>query len=70
MSASVDTEPTTDISEKPPLQLEIQVETPQACLREVIVTIPRSDVDRYLKDAYDELVPEAQVPGFRAGRAP
>ncbi|MCP4501973.1 MAG: trigger factor, partial [Deltaproteobacteria bacterium] len=40
------------------------------CLREVIVTIPQAEVQRYLKDAYDELVPEAQVPGFRSGRAP
>ena len=34
------------------------------------MTIPQSEVQRYLKEAYDELVPEAQVPGFRSGRAP
>ncbi|TWU10507.1 trigger factor [Allorhodopirellula heiligendammensis] len=72
MSTSVDTDPTaTDESlGKAPLQLEVTVEKPQACLREVVVTIPRGEVDRYLKEAYDELVPDAQVPGFRAGRAP
>lgn len=72
MSTSVDTDPTaTDESlDKAPLQLEVTVEKPQACLREVVVSIPRSEVDRYLKEAYDELVPDAQVPGFRAGRAP
>lgn len=56
--------------EKAPIQLEIKVESPQACLREVVVTIPQAEVQRYLKEAYDELVPEAQVPGFRSGRAP
>lgn len=55
---------------KQPIQLEIKVESPQACLREVVVTIPQAEVQRYLKEAYDELVPEAQVPGFRSGRAP
>ncbi|QDS92692.1 Trigger factor [Roseimaritima multifibrata] len=52
------------------LQLDIKVESPQACLRHVVVTIPRAEVERYLQKEYDELVPEAQVPGFRAGRAP
>ncbi|MGB0599410.1 MAG: trigger factor [Rubripirellula sp.] len=56
--------------EKPPIQLDVKVESPQACLREVIVTIPEGEVQRYLREAYDELVPEAQVPGFRSGRAP
>ena len=60
--------PPTD--EKPPIQLSVDVEKPQACVRQVVVTIPHSEVERYMKEAYDELVPEAQVPGFRAGRAP
>jgi trigger factor len=72
MSTSVDTEltATEESPDKAPLQLEVTVEKPQACLREVVVSIPRAEVDRYLKEAYDELVPEAQVPGFRSGRAP
>lgn len=53
-----------------PLKLDMTVESPQACLRHVVVTIPREEIERYLKKEYDELVPEAQVPGFRAGRAP
>lgn len=70
MSTSTET-PTTDVAEeKPKLQLDIKVDSPQACLREVIVTIPHGEVERYMKEAYDELVPEAQVPGFRSGRAP
>ena len=56
--------------EQPPLKMDVKVQSPQACLRDVVVTVPREEVQRYLKKAYDELVPEAQVPGFRAGRAP
>lgn len=70
MSTSTETATTDQNDEKPPIQLEVQVESPQSCLREVVVTIPQTEVQRYLKDAYDELVPEAQVPGFRSGRAP
>ena len=69
MSTSTENE-VAEAQEKAPIQLEVKVESPQACLREVVVTIPEVEVQRYLKDAYDELVPEAQVPGFRSGRAP
>ncbi|MFK8115034.1 MAG: trigger factor [Rubripirellula sp.] len=61
---------TPDVEEKAPIQLDVKIESPQACLREVVVTIPQAEVQRYLKEAYDDLVPEAQVPGFRSGRAP
>ena len=56
--------------ETKPIQMEVTVESPQPCLREVVVTIPNVEVQRYMKDAYDEILPEANVPGFRAGRAP
>lgn len=69
MSTSAETEFAAQ-DEKTPIQLEVKVESPQACLRDVIVTIPQTEVQRYMKEAYDELVPEAQVPGFRSGRAP
>ena len=70
MSTSTEPQSADAIEEKQPIQLDVKVESPQACLREVIVTIPQTEVQRYLKEAYDELVPEAQVPGFRSGRAP
>lgn len=69
MSSSTETQ-SSDVFEKQPLNLDVKVESPQACLREIVVTIPQAEVKRYLKEAYDELVPEAQVPGFRSGRAP
>lgn len=69
MSTSTETE-SAPSSDPQPLQLSVEVKSPQACLREVLVTIPRAEVQRYFKEAYDELVPDAQVPGFRSGRAP
>ncbi|QDT58745.1 Trigger factor [Stieleria bergensis] len=67
MSSSIETSENT---EQTPLQLDVQVQSPEACVREVVVTVPESEVKRYLKEAYDKLVPDAQVPGFRDGRAP
>lgn len=63
--SSVDT-----VAEKTPLKLELKVDSPHPCLRHVVVTIPREEVQRYMREAFDEMVPDAQVPGFRAGRAP
>ena len=70
MSTSTEPAATDAGDEKKPIKLDVKVESPQACLRQVVVTIPQPEVQRYMKEAYDELVPEAQVPGFRAGRAP
>ena len=56
--------------EKQKLSLDIKVSEPNACQRHVTVTISREDVDRYLNEAYSELMPTASVPGFRSGRAP
>jgi trigger factor len=56
--------------EAEPLELEIQVTSPSACERHVTVTISRDDIERYLDNAFGELMPTAAVPGFRAGRAP
>jgi trigger factor len=56
--------------EKTPLKLDIQVDSPESCIRHVVVTIPKEEVERYRRDAFDEVAPEASVPGFRAGRAP
>jgi len=53
-----------------PLNVEIEVSTVSTCQRRVKVTIPRDDIDRYHDEAVAELVPSAQLPGFRPGRAP
>jgi trigger factor len=55
---------------KPKLNLEVTVDKSGACERHITVSISREDIDRYFGDAFDELVPRAEVRGFRAGRAP
>ena len=52
------------------LTLSVDVEKPSACERHISVSIAREDVDRYLSEAVDELMPKAEVPGFRHGKAP
>ncbi|MEM9828434.1 MAG: trigger factor [Planctomycetota bacterium] len=66
MSTATET-PETD---QPKLQMSMDVAQAAECIRQVVVTIPESEVKRYFKKEYDELVPEAQLPGFRSGRAP
>jgi trigger factor len=56
--------------EKKSLNLDVQITSPSACERHVTVTVAREDIDRYLDEAYSELMPSANVPGFRVGRAP
>ncbi len=56
--------------EQEKLSLEVKVEKPSTCERHVTVVISRDDVDRYLEAEFDDLVPKAEVPGFRPGRAP
>lgn len=57
-------------AEEKPLDLQVEIEKPSACERHVTVTVSRDDIDRYLDEAYTEMMPNAAVPGFRAGRAP
>ncbi|QDU30397.1 Trigger factor [Anatilimnocola aggregata] len=52
------------------MNLEVKVDKPSACQRHVTVAVSREDIERYFKQAFDELVPKAELPGFRAGRAP
>jgi trigger factor len=56
--------------EKPELNLDVKIDVLSACERQVVVTIPRAEVERYRKDCYDEIVPKAEMPGFRPGKAP
>ena len=65
-----DVEGDTAVAEDQRLDLEVQIEIPSACERHVTVTVSRIDIDRYLDDAFGELMSSASVPGFRVGRAP
>lgn len=55
---------------KEPLTLEIKVDSKSACERHVTVTVSEADIQRYFSEQFDELMPNASVPGFRPGRAP
>lgn len=57
-------------SDKTPLKLEVKVEVKSACERHVTVTVSEEDINRYFQKQFDEIMPEASVPGFRKGRAP
>ena len=59
-----------EAAENQRLNLDVKIEPRGACQRHIIVKVPHDDVERYFDKAFGELMPEAQVPGFRAGRAP
>jgi len=52
------------------LTQQVKVDERSTCERHVTVTIPREDIERYFDKEFTELMPTAQVPGFRAGHAP
>src|SRR5215469_10139980 len=69
-AAIQDAAATEEGAERQRLNLEVKIDAPSACQRHVTVKIPHDDVERYFNEAFGELMPEAQVPGFCAGRAP
>ena len=56
--------------EKQQLKLEVDIDETSACGRHITVTIPRTEIERYFAEQFDDLVPKAEIPGFRAGKAP
>ncbi len=52
------------------LDIEVTIERRGTCERHIAVTISRSDIERYYDKEFTELMPSAQVPGFRPGHAP
>lgn len=52
------------------LDLDVKIDTSSSCGRHVTVTVSKEDVVRYFDNAFSELMPSANVPGFRSGRAP
>ncbi len=59
-----------DAEEKKPLQFDVKIDETSTCERHVVVTISRAEVERYTQDAFDDVAPKAELPGFRAGKAP
>ncbi|MCS7305032.1 MAG: trigger factor [Thermoguttaceae bacterium] len=58
------------VEQMPPLRLEVQVEERGPCQRHILVKVSEEDIKRYFDREIRELMPTAQVPGFRPGRAP
>jgi trigger factor len=72
---SLNTEPlvdeeTAEEEEKERLNLGVDIQNRSTCERHITVNIPREDIDRYFDKEFSDLMPTAQIPGFRPGRAP
>jgi trigger factor len=67
--------PGTDVSaegeeQQERLNLDVKIESRGTCERHITVTLPREDIERYFDKEFSDIMPEAQIPGFRPGRAP
>jgi trigger factor len=63
--------PEEEIKEAPQrLNLDVKIDTRSTCERHLTVTIPAEDVESCFDKEFTDLMPTAQVPGFRPGRAP
>jgi trigger factor len=59
-------------AEEPKRKLDLQVEITETapCQKHVKITVPQTEVERQFEESLKDLKKEAQVPGFRPGRAP
>jgi trigger factor len=67
---AIDVEGAESEEERPRLNLDVKIADRSACERHITVSVSREDIDRYLNKEFNELMPAAQVPGFRPGHAP
>jgi trigger factor len=68
-SVSVD-EPEAAEPEKRKLEIDVKIDDAGACKKHIKITIPRAEIDRQFDESLGAFQKEAQVPGFRPGRAP
>ena len=59
-----------DTEVKSKLDFQVKIDKTAACQRHIVVTVPRVEVDRYFREAYSEIAPRADLPGFRQGKIP
>ncbi len=52
------------------ITVEVRVESPSACSRRLVVTVPAEEVDRRFELAFSNLQRDAVLPGFRRGKVP
>ena len=62
--------PETDSEEQAKLKCDVNITDSGPWKKKIAITIPRSEVDKRREEKYGELMKDAQVPGFRKGRAP
>ena len=68
--SNVNTLTETPAAEADKLDLNLDINETSSCGRHVTVTVPRTDIEKYYQKQFDEIVPRAELPGFRAGKAP
>ncbi len=69
-SVSVDDPEVAAEPEKRKLEIDVQIADAGACKKHVTITIPRAEIERQFDESLGNFQKEAQVPGFRPGRAP
>ncbi|MCA9131666.1 MAG: trigger factor [Planctomycetales bacterium] len=69
-ATETESEVTAEEGGKQPLQIDVKIDVTSTCERHVVVTVPGAEVERYRREAFDEVTPKAELPGFRAGKAP
>jgi trigger factor len=60
----------TPAEEKKKLAQTVDIQDVGPCKKHIKVSIDRGDIDRLMDDKFKELMPEANIAGFRPGKAP
>ncbi len=58
------------VEAKRKLELDVQIDNVGPCKKHLKVTVPRSEIERQFEESLGNFQRDAQVPGFRSGRAP
>src|SRR5271166_4656697 len=59
-----------EVKAKRKLELDVQIQDVGPCKKHLKVTVPRPEIERQFEESLGDFQRDAQVPGFRAGRAP
>ena len=68
--ATLETPAETPDAKPPRLEQNVHIADVGPCRKHIRVIVERKDIDAKLKDKFNEMMPEAQVPGYRPGKAP
>ncbi len=59
-----------EAEDKRKLELDVQIQDVGPCKKHLKVTVPRPEIERQFEESLGNFQRDAQVPGFRTGRAP